>query len=70
MVDAVGPEDLLIMKCFAGRDKDLPHARVLLGRLTQPDLVDRHLSELIQRRIPHAQRAADFYDDLRDELDV
>lgn len=70
VVDALGPEDLLIMKCFAGRDKDIPHARVLLGHLTRPEVVDAQLSQLIERRIPHAQRAADFYDDLCDELDV
>jgi hypothetical protein len=68
-VDALGPEDLMIMKCFAGRDKDRPHARALL-RLASFDLdvVDRQLSALSERRYPGADRAADYFDDLRDEL--
>ena len=66
-VDALGPEDLLIMKCFAGRDKDRPHARRLLVLAENLDLVDAHLSLLIERRYPGAQRAADVFDDLREE---
>ena len=65
--DALGPEDLLIMKCFAGRDKDLPHARRLLRIATDLGLVDRHLSALVDRRYPKAGRAADYFDDLRDD---
>lgn len=68
-VDALGPEDLLVMKCFAGRDKDLPHARKLIRIADDLGVVDRHLSELGARRIPGAERAADFFDDLRDEAD-
>lgn len=68
-VDALGPEDLMVMKCFAGRDKDLPHARALIRRAGfDVGLVDRHLSELAARRHPKAERAADYFDDLRDEL--
>jgi hypothetical protein len=69
VVDALGPEDLLIMKCFAARDKDLPHAR-RLAKLdgVDLDLVDSHLSKLVDRRYPRADRAADYFDDLRDEL--
>jgi hypothetical protein len=67
--DALGPEDLMIMKCFAGRDKDRPHARALIRR---PDfdvgIVDRHLSTLSEKRYPGAERAADYFDDLRDEV--
>jgi hypothetical protein len=66
-VDALGPEDLLIMKCFAGRDKDLAHARKLLRLADDLELVDAHLAHLIERRYPGAQRAADWFDDLRDE---
>lgn len=67
VVDALGPEDLLVMKCFAARDKDLPHARRLLRIATQLDIVDRHLSDLAERRYPRAELAADYFDDLRDE---
>ncbi len=66
-VDALGPEDLLIMKCFAGRDKDLPHARRLVRIANDLEIVDAHLSHLCSRRYPGAEDAADFFDDLRDD---
>lgn len=66
VVDALGPEDLLVMKCFAARDKDLPHARRLLRLAADLDRVDRHLSDLVARRYPGAELAADYFDDLRD----
>jgi hypothetical protein len=66
-VDALGPEDLLVMKCFAGRDKDRPHARRLLRVASDLDLVDRHMSHLVERGHPGAEAAADYFDDLRDE---
>ncbi len=69
-VDALGPEDLLVMKCFAGRDKDIPHARKLLRIATDLTIVDRQLSLLAQRRYPGAEKAADFFDDLRDRVGV
>ena len=60
------PRRLLIMKCFAGRDKDLPHARKLLLVATDLSIVDRQLARLAERRYPGAEKAADFFDDLRD----
>ncbi len=65
-VSALGPEDLLVMKCFAGRDKDLLHARKLIHLCDDLDVVDAQLAYLLERRIPHADAAADFFDDLRD----
>jgi hypothetical protein len=65
-VDALGPEDLLVMKCFAGRDKDRSHARVLLRIATDLDRVDVQLNDLIDRAYPGAEAAADYFDDLRD----
>lgn len=70
IVDALGPEDILIMKCFAGRDKDRPHARKLIRIAKDLERVDAHLALLSQKRIPGAERAADYFDDLREELDV
>lgn len=67
-VDALGAEDLLVMKVFAGRDKDRPHTMRLLKIAKDLELVDRHLSELIQKRIPGAQKAADLFDDLRERI--
>lgn len=66
-VDALGPEDLLVMKCFAGRDKDLPHARKLVRLAKHLSVVDKQLEHLVERRYPGAERAADYFDDLRDE---
>ncbi len=67
-VDALGAEDLLIMKCFAGRDKDRPHTIRLLKQARDLDLVDRHLSLLGDKRIPGAEKAADLFDDLRERV--
>jgi hypothetical protein len=66
-VAALGPEDLLVMKCFAGRDKDRPHARKLIRLALDLDLVDRQFALLVSKRYPGAQKAADYFDDLRDE---
>jgi hypothetical protein len=67
-VDALGPEDLLIMKCFAGRDKDRPHARKLIRLATALDVVDHQIQSLVACRYLGAERAADYFDDLRDEV--
>ncbi len=66
-VDALGPEDLLVMKCFAGRDKDRSHARTLIRLAEDLRLVDAHLAHLVERGYPGAQKAVDYFDDLRDE---
>ena len=55
------------MKCFAGRDKDRPHARKLIRLAEDLALVDRQLEYLVERRYPGAERALDYFDDLRDE---
>jgi predicted nucleotidyltransferase len=63
-VEALGVEDLLVMKCFAGREKDVGHARALLRRRPDLALVERRLQELAERRVKGAQEALDFFDDL------
>lgn len=65
-VDALGPEDLLLMKCFAGRTKDVSHAKALLKKGVDLAIVERRLQELFDRRVPKAQDAMDFFDDLQD----
>ncbi|MCB9708463.1 MAG: hypothetical protein H6714_06745 [Myxococcales bacterium] len=67
--DVLGPEDLLVMKCFAGRDKDRPHAVRLMGEAEDLVVVDRQLALLVEKRIPGAEQAADYFDDLRDEME-
>jgi hypothetical protein len=65
-VKALGVEDLLVMKCFAGREKDVGHARALLRRKPDLALVDRRIEALIEKGVSGAADAADFLDDLRD----
>ena len=67
-VDALGPEDLLVMKCFAARDKDRPHAIRLIKLSKDLEIVDRRLTELGEKRYPKAQQALDYFDDLKDEV--
>ncbi|GEM_PF-685072 len=69
-VDALGPEDLLVMKCFASRDKDRSHALALLRGGADASFVDDYLSKVIEQRLPGADRAADFFDDVREEADL
>lgn len=66
-VTALGVEDLLVMKCFAGREKDVGHARALLRRKPDLALVERRIAELIEKGVPGAPDAADFLDDLQEE---
>ncbi len=61
---ALGVEDLLVMKCFAGREKDIELARALLKRKPDLGLVERQIQALADRRVPGAQDALDFLDDL------
>jgi predicted nucleotidyltransferase len=63
-VEALGVEDLLVMKCFAGREKDVGHARALLRRGPDLGIVERRLQELGERGVTGAQDALDFFDDL------
>ena len=67
-VEALGKEDLLVLKCFAGRDKDISHAMALLKKGANIDFVETHLRALVDLRIPGAQAACDFFDDLVDSL--
>jgi hypothetical protein len=63
-VVALGVEDILLMKCFAGREKDVGHARALLRRRPDLGIVNRRLDELLEKGVPGARDAADFLDDL------
>ncbi|HTN54069.1 MAG TPA: DUF6036 family nucleotidyltransferase [Anaeromyxobacter sp.] len=64
-VMALGVEDLLIMKAFAGREKDVGHARALLRKNPDLGIVERRIDELIGKGVSGALDAADFLDDLR-----
>jgi len=66
-VMALGVEDLLVMKCFAGREKDVGHARALLRRKPDLRVVERRIEALVEKGVPGALDAADFLDDIRDQ---
>jgi hypothetical protein len=63
-VQALGAEDLLVMKCFAGREKDVGHARALLKRVRDLRLVEDRIQALLEKGVAGAADAADFLDDL------
>ena len=67
-VRALGKEELVLMKCFAGREKDIPHIRTLLRTSPSLKVIDKRLQELLEKKIPGAQKAADLFDDLCGEL--
>ncbi len=62
---ALGREDLLIMKCFAARAKDVSHARALVRAGADIKFVENHIEKLRAKRIPGADRALDFLDELQ-----
>lgn len=64
--DALGKEDLLIMKCFAHRAKDVGHARALIRENANLDLVLARIEELKKRKIPEASKAEDFLNEILD----
>jgi hypothetical protein len=63
---ALSKDDLLIMKCFAGRQKDVAHARELIRAGARVAFVEAHLERLKRLRIPKAEAALDFLDEVVD----
>jgi hypothetical protein len=63
---ALGKEDLLLMKCFAHRQKDVAHARALVRENPDLDLVYARIDELKKRKIPDAAKAEDFLNEILD----
>jgi hypothetical protein len=68
-VDALSLDDLLIMKCFAGRMKDRVHARALIQNGARVRFVEQHLESLRDRKIPGAEQAIDFLDEVLDTVE-
>ena len=62
--------DLLILKCFAGREKDVGHSKALMKKIDSAHLtfVEKHLEQLVKKNIPKSQEAIDFYYDIKDAL--
>lgn len=67
-VVALGVEDLLILKCFAGRPKDLAHARALYRKAQLRGLVEAHLHRLVEKSVPGARAAWDFFSEIEDTM--
>lgn len=65
-VQALGKEDMLIMKCFAHRQKDLSHARALIKLKADTELVENHLAYLLDKGVPGADKALEFFDEVID----
>lgn len=65
---ALGLEDMVILKCMAGRDKDMPHAKALIKKGVDRGIVEKHLQSLMDRSIPKADQAMDFFDELCDQV--
>jgi len=63
---ALGVEDLLILKCFAGRERDIEHARFLIKKCKNLTLIEKHLESLLDQRVPKAQEALDFFDEIKE----
>lgn len=68
-VNAIGKEDLLIMKCFAHRRKDVGHAKTLIKQGADLKVVEDRIQVLLEKRIKGANEALDFFDELTGDLD-
>jgi hypothetical protein len=67
-VQALSKEDLLIMKCFAGRLKDQPHVKALIQAGANKKFAEDHIETLKAKGISGAQKALDFLDEVLDTL--
>jgi hypothetical protein len=68
IVEALSKDDLLIMKCFAGRIKDQPHVRALIRSGANITIAEKHIETLKSKGIPGAEKALDFLDEIMDTL--
>jgi len=63
---ALGKDDLLIMKCFAHRKKDIAHARALVRAGANVDNVYARIEALLKRKIPGSDKAENFLNEIVD----
>jgi len=63
---ALGREEMLIMKCFAHRRKDVGHARALLRAGADFEFVESRIEELQKKGIPGARAALDFLEEMQE----
>lgn len=69
IVKCLSREDMLIMKCFAHRPKDISHAKALLKKGVNLLKVESHIEFLKSKKITEAQNALDFLDELLEEME-
>ncbi len=68
---ALGPEDLLVMKLMAGRQKDDRHIRRLMKwPAIEFSVVEKRLEELAGQDVRGAREALDRLDDLKEALGI
>ena len=65
---ALGATDLLVMKCFAHRQKDVGHAKALVKAGADIEIVRNHIEKLLDKKIPQADEAIEFLEDILDQL--
>lgn len=61
---ALGKEEMLIMKCFAHRKKDVGHSRALVRGGADLDFVATQIEALLAKGILGAQAARDFFEEI------
>ena len=66
---ALGRNEMLIMKCFAHRQKDVGHAKALIKGGADVGAVETHIESLEKKGIPGATQALDFLQDVLDQLE-
>lgn len=65
----LSPTDMVIMKCFAMREKDELHIRYLLKRGdVKVDFIDDYLQDLILKNYPNAESASNFFNNILEAL--
>ena len=64
-----GKEDILILKCFAHRGKDIGHVKTLIKQKANTAFVEKHINMLLKKHIPGADKALDFLYDILDEME-
>jgi len=63
-VQALSANDMLVMKCFAHRPKDISHAKALVKGEINLEKVEKHIEALQAKGIQEAKKALDFLDDI------
>ena len=64
----LGKEDILILKCFAHRGKDISHVKALIKQKADIEFVENHIQKLIKKNLPLSKKALEFLYDILDEL--